>query len=324
MNAITGCARFFLPAFGCSVQEVSDINKQKFLAELAKLLTFMYEDDRQRALGAYSDMFEEAEDEQALLQALISPLRQAVEVARAYNSGKQTLSAESKPGENEDKNNNFMETIFRIRAEALSTQPVRKPVSEDQISLFDAPLELPEDLVVKGEEPAEEPGEAPEGEPVPEAEEEAEDPGPRSANYPEEAPAAEAPQAPAAPSIEAERPQSGKKVRKPRVFLLILYLLIAIPLTLVAVLVLLVPALLSLVAAVLCFAVAVLGVISAFGSFPKIANLLVALGAALILLAFGLIFLMLFIWLLGSAIGGLINGVITLGGKWCYKEVAVQ
>ena len=70
--------------------------------------------------------------------------------------------------------------------------------------------------------------------------------------------------------------------------------------------------------------VAVLAITSAFGSFPKIANLLVALGAALILLAVGLLFLMLFIWFLGGAIGGLIHGVITLGGKWCYKEVAAE
>ena len=82
--------------------------------------------------------------------------------------------------------------------------------------------------------------------------------------------------------------------------------------------------LLSLAAAILCVSVAVLGILSAFGSFPKIANLLVAFGAALILLAAGLVFLMLFIWFLGGAIGGLIHGVISLGKKWCYKEVAAE
>ncbi len=302
-----------------SVQEVSDINKQKFLAELAKLLTFMYEDDRQRALGAYNEMFEEAEDEQALLQALVSPLRQAVEVARAYNSGKQTLSAASKPGENEDKNDNFMETIYRIRSEAFSTQPVRAAVDEDQISLFDAPAEEAapeEEPPVEAEDAeAEVAGteEAPEEEAGAEDEDEDEIP---------DAPVKAAPAAPQAPAVDIGR--AGKPERKPRVFLLILFLLIAVPLTLIAVLVLLVPALVSLAAAALCFTVAVLGIISAFGSFPKIANLLVALGAALILIAFGLIFLMLFIWFLGGAIGGLINGVISLAGKWCYKEVADQ
>ena len=67
-----------------------------------------------------------------------------------------------------------------------------------------------------------------------------------------------------------------------------------------------------------------LGVTSALGSFPKIANLLVALGAALILLAVGLVFLMLFVWFLGGAVGGMINGLISLGGKCCYKEVPAE
>ena len=65
---------------------MTSINKQKFLAELGKLLTFMYEEDRQRAIELYSRMFEEADDERALLQSLVSPTRQAVIVARAYNS----------------------------------------------------------------------------------------------------------------------------------------------------------------------------------------------------------------------------------------------
>ena len=58
------------------------INKQRFLAELSKLLTFMYEEDRQTALAMYGRMFDEADDEQALLLELGSPTRQAVIVAR--------------------------------------------------------------------------------------------------------------------------------------------------------------------------------------------------------------------------------------------------
>ena len=45
---------------------------------------------------------------------------------------------------------------------------------------------------------------------------------------------------------------------------------------------------------------------------------------SLVLLAVGLLFTWLFIWFIGGAIAGLIRGVIRLGGKWCYKEVAVQ
>ena len=72
-----------------------------------------------------------------LLQALVSPLRQAVEVARAYNAGKQSLSTAAKPREGEEANDAFMDTIHRIRAEALEKQPAVQVVNENQISLFD-------------------------------------------------------------------------------------------------------------------------------------------------------------------------------------------
>ena len=50
------------------------INRQKFLAELSKLLTFMYEEDRQRALSMYERMFDITEDEQGLLDAYDTPV----------------------------------------------------------------------------------------------------------------------------------------------------------------------------------------------------------------------------------------------------------
>ena len=100
--------------------EVTPINKQKFLAELGKLLTFMYEEDRQRAMSLYSRMFEEAGDEHALIQALISPTRQAVVVARAYNSnlGRLSLSAATKAApEDRDQNGvpDYVQAIKGVR-----------------------------------------------------------------------------------------------------------------------------------------------------------------------------------------------------------------
>lgn len=318
-----------------SVQEVSTINKQKFLAELAKLLTFMYEDDRQKALGAYNEMFDEAEDEQMLLQALVSPLRQAVEVARAYNAGKQSLSTASKPREGEEANDAFMDTIHRIRADALKKQPAVQVVNENQISLFDAPEtpeqeEAPEQPEAAAEEPQAEEAAPAASENGSETAAEAE-PAPLETlneEKTEEAKAAEQtplPEpAPEPQAADPERKPAQKTVRKPRVPLLILYIILAIPLGLIGLVILLIPALVSLAAAIACITVAVLGVTSALGSFPKIANLLVALGAALILLAVGLVFLMLFVWFLGGAVGGMINGLISLGGKCCYKEVPAE
>ena len=358
-------------------------------------MTFMYEEDRQHALTAYSEMFEEAEDEQALLQALVSPLRQAVEVARAYNAGKPALNEANgkKPDTQEEEDDNhfaYLDTIYRIRAEALSHQPspAAEPVDKDQISLFDenspeeteetnaATLLTPTEAAAV-EAPVQAAGEAPgaavpdiigeagaQGDPVPVApqpEDESLDAAVEEIaavvdrvvdEQGEEASASDEPQAaadgsdadeageddadesgdePAAPVKNApapfhedipERLPVMKGVRKPRVPLLILYILLAVPLTLIGIVLLLVPALACLVAALSAGTLAVLTIIAALGSFPKLANLLVALGAALILLAFALLMLMLFIWLIGGAISGLVRGVIALGGKCCYKEVA--
>ncbi len=325
------------------------MNKQKFLAELAKLLTFMFEDDRQRALAAYTEMFEEAGNEQLLLQSLVSPLRQAVEVARAYNSGKHRLAPGQKRSAPEDSEHPdaFLEVIDRVRGDAMALQPSHESVDENQFSLFDAPAAPevnapeaePEEAPAEAEAAPEEATAEAETEAAPEetpAEAEAESepeetPAEAEAEAaPEEAPAAEAPAVPAAVPEEAPavlkappaRPAAKKTVRKPRVLLLIPYILIAAPLTLLAALLLLVPALASLGASAMSIISGILTISYAIGSFPTLANLLVVLGAALVLLALGLVFLMLFIWFLGGAIGGVIRGVIKLGRKWCWKEVA--
>ena len=54
--------------------EVIVIDIRKFLTELGKLLTFMYEEDRVTALSMFEEMFRTANDPVALLQMLGSPL----------------------------------------------------------------------------------------------------------------------------------------------------------------------------------------------------------------------------------------------------------
>lgn len=69
------------------------MNRQKFLAELAQLLSFMYEEDRRYALDMYERMFDIAEgSEQWLIQNLMSPTRQAVIIARSYDAKERKLS----------------------------------------------------------------------------------------------------------------------------------------------------------------------------------------------------------------------------------------
>ena len=117
------------------------INRQKFLAELGRLLTFMYEEDRQTALAMYNRMFDEAEDEQALIQYLVSPTRQAVVLARAYNAKERKLQVHSQSRDEyeqvSDEIPDFVLAINKLQEEVSALKITTSQVSEDQISLFD-------------------------------------------------------------------------------------------------------------------------------------------------------------------------------------------
>ena len=358
---------------------MTSINKQKFLAELGKLLTFMYEEDRQRAIELYSRMFEEADDERALLQSLVSPTRQAVIVARAYNSnlGRLSLNPTGKAApEDLDENGvpDYVQAIEGVREQAWAAQgipaarahreaePAEESESEEAESEEAESEEAESAEAESAEESAAEPAEKSESE-TPEAEsaesEEAEaaeeaESAEESAAEPQEAPAAEAEEETGEklegieyftmPEAGRETPVSEtgaalldensfnvnsdglkKTRRKPRVFLLILYILLAIPLTVCAVAVLLVPALLFLalsVAAIICGVVLVSTVISSIAALALLSDIMVMLGLALVLFALGLLFLWTAIWFVGGAIVGLVHGVAMLCDKWCYKEVS--
>ena len=422
---------------------MNTINKQKFLAELGKLLTFMYEEDRQTALAMYVKMFEDTEDEQALIQALVSPTRQAVIVARAYNAKMRKLQVEAQSREaaaervDDEATPDFILAINQVYQDAVHVKSAGTAPLENQYSLFEEDVfpEDAEDEEPVGEAEDEEPvGAAEDEEPVREAEDEesvgeaedeepieedeaeemeealaeaAEDEaeadagedeasvGPAAIEEPAEEPesseasaAAEAADAAAAaaplfaladageeavpdkdavdafledfslddellpldaeeegPAVdeaepemdripepetadeeEAEEisaePDSRGTVRKAKPLLLILYILLAIPITLVLVAILLVPTLLFLGLAACAIVAGAAFFVSAFSGFPVLADILIVLGAALITLAIGLLFLWVFIWFIGSVIVGLIRGVVSLGSRWCSKEVS--
>ena len=357
--------------------EVTSINKQKFLAELGKLLTFMYEEDRQRAMGLYSRMFEEAGDEQALIQALISPTRQAVVVARAYNSnlGRLSLNAETKAApEDRDENGvpDYVQAIEKVREQAWAAIGVpaaaeeaeeapaeageaeEAPAEVEEVEEAPAEVEEAEEAPAEAEEAEEAPAETEEVEEAPAETEEVEEAtteteeveeAPAEAEEVEEAPAAAEPDKSAHEGIEfftlpeegKETPQSDtlldentfnidsdalrKPRRKAKPFALILYILLAIPLTICAIAVLLVPAILFLALSVAAIICGVVLVSTAFKGFPVFADIMVVLGVSLVLFALGLLFLWTAIWFIGGAIVGVVHGVAVLCEKWCYKEV---
>lgn len=303
----------------------------------------MYEEDRQTALAMYNQLFDEVDDEQGLLQLLVSPTRQAVVIARSYNAKERKLQVHAQSREESDTASDgaapeFMGVIESIREEALSRQaPKTAEVSADQFSMFEDDFFAPTPETPAA--PAEAEPEAPTEEaaaPVTEAEVEA----PAEASPAEaaetEAEAAEAPaesdeddSAPIAIEEEDDEyddeyydDEEYEPVRKPRVFLLILYILLAVPVGLLGILLLIVPTLLFLVLAGLIITGGVMAVTSAFGSgIAVFADIMVIIGMAFILLALGLLALWIAVWLVGGVMVGLVRGLIHLGGKWCYKEV---
>ena len=336
--------------------EVTDINKQRFLVELSRLLTFMSEEDRQEALTLYEKMFDDTDDEQGLLQALVSPTRQAVIIARAYDANARKLQAYAKAQrktaahEAPEATPDFVLAILQVYEQAVplpvepkAPVPVPAPAEEepelntvdpDQLSLFED-----DDQSGEADETAP-PADGEEADDVQAADVSSSDlldevdvflssfsiadddlsaSGEESRSLP---PQEDTPDAGEPLPVPDEKEETPSGERRARPFLLILFILIAVPLTLAVTLVLLVPTLLSLVLA----AVSIVGgcavAVAAFSGFPVFADILIVLGCAIILLALGLLFLWLFIWFVGAVIGGLIRWVIQLGGKWCYKEVA--
>ena len=117
---------------------MSGINKQKFLTELGRLLTFMYEEDRDRALAMYSSLFDETDDETGLLQLMVSPTRQAVNLARAYDARErklQTMTQSRSEGQAEEEPA-FVRVIEQLRAQTAELGGPAGKVSADQMSLF--------------------------------------------------------------------------------------------------------------------------------------------------------------------------------------------
>ena len=183
----------------------------------------MYEEDRLRALELYSRMFEDAADESALIQSLLSPTRQAVVVARAYNAnlGKLSVTTETKAApEDRDENGipDYVQAIEAVRAAAFARQPApARETPEEPAPAEEAPEETEEPAPAEeASEETEEPAPAEEAseeteEPAPAEEEpeEAEEPAPAekaSEETEEPAPAEEAPEETEEPAPAAEAP----------------------------------------------------------------------------------------------------------------------
>lgn len=178
------------------------INRQQFMSELSKLLTFMFKEDRSEIIQQYNEMLDNAEDEQAMLESFGSPTRLAVAISRSYQRDERKLSvhADSKDGGS---------------GEAVKVKPViptqgkksSAPIVKPNEPAADAYVDIIEEI--RREKAAEEGieykpiffKEEPKPEPVaePEVEEPAEEPAEET-----EQPADEADEAPAAEAVAAD------------------------------------------------------------------------------------------------------------------------
>ena len=76
------------------------------MAELSKLLAFMFKEDKEDILAQYNKMLDESDDEQTLLESFGSPTKLAVTISRTYKRSERKLaveadSKEDKPAETE-------------------------------------------------------------------------------------------------------------------------------------------------------------------------------------------------------------------------------
>lgn len=291
----------------------------------------MCEEDRKTALGMYSEIFDRAADQEGLAKAFSSPTRQAVVIARSYDAKarKQQLADAEAYGIDDEEIPEFVEAIERsfedIGAERFfEPAPAEEPIpAQPEYPAVPAAV-VPEEPAF--EEPAaEQPGTGMDGvdafladlhinelEGAPQ-----ESPAETAEEFVIEEPEKELP-------FDEELFEDSETTLKVQPGLLVVFLLFAIPLGLVAIV-------LMLALAALCLGLAagagVLGVFAVTAAFHSgldiIADILIALGVAVVLFAIAVLFLWTAIWFCAGAIPGIIRGIKELGEKWCCKEVAV-
>ena len=368
------------------------INRQQYMSELSKLLTFMFKEDRSEILKQYNDMLDNADDEQALLESFGSPTRLAVAISRNYQRDECKLSvhADSKDGDKnegskvrpviptpakndsqpvlkprEPDESSYIDIIEEIRREKAAEEGIeykpiffkdeKKPEPEPEPGVGEAPVEeletspeapveqaqeMPKEETDKeeasaqetegAEETADEAAEAPE-----EPEEAAEEETPAEETSAEEAPVEAAPAEEAEetdivveieelPADAAEEEREVRTVKKTRIFPLILYVIVSVPIGLVLLL-------LMLGIELSIFGVGLLGLkvgfellAFTFSGMQVFADVLICLGVTLGVLALGVLVTWLGIWLIIVSVPGLIRGIIKLGKKLCVKEVEID
>ena len=277
------------------------IDRQKYVAELGKLLSGMAPQDREAVLRGVNARFDEEGDDAAVIASLGSPTFAAVSVLRGYTPPEEGAS-DSVP----------MPEPRRTRPEPKPVEP--EPI-EPETAEEPAEAEAPEDAVGPAEEPEEpdepeEPGTEAEGPEEPAESDEAEEP-------------EEAEENPDLPPFWVGPPELPKPP-KAKVGLLILYIILGVAVGLPLTVLFACVALGIFGCGGALIAAAALLVSFCFLGMGVVADILLLAGAALVLAALGLLLLFFAVWFFIRCVVGFVNLILRKGREWCYDHGEVD
>ena len=320
------------------------------MAEISSLLGLITDDNTRQALIAQMEnMFDNAPDEERLIQEIGNPTKVAVALIRYADSGKITPAAAPvvapeqvqpkrapQPRPRAEQYRPAAATAAQTPASAMSFQgipeePAAAPVLDGQFSFDEQPEEgyydeQPTDDGYYDEQPAGDDGyydEQPAGDDGYYDEQPAGDDG-----YYDEQPAGDDDYDDPNYATDGEEGYydeayyEDEPAYKTNVFLAVLYTLGAIVIGVPVLAVLLVLDLAVLAIGVACGAGGVGLIATAFIGLPMVADMLILLGGGAAVIAIALVVIWLAIWLFIRMVIGWVRLLVRLGKRWCRKEIA--
>ena len=298
------------------------------MAEISSLLGLITDDNTRQALIAQMEnMFDNAPDEERLIQEIGNPTKVAVALIRYADSGKITPAAAPVVAPEQVQPRRAPQP--RPRAEQyrpIAPQPAPQPAYADQAA-EDAYDEQPAAPVLDGQfsfdvQPADDGyyDEQP-------ADDGYYDEQPADDGYYDEQPADdgyydEQPGEEYGEEYDEEYYDDYEPEYKTNVFLAILYTLGAIIVGVPVFAVLLVLDLAVLAIGAACGAAGVSLIMTAFIGLPVVADMLILLGGGAAVIAIALVVIWLAVWLFIRMVIGWVRLLVRLGKRWCRKEIA--
>ncbi len=304
------------------------------MAEISSLLGLITDDNTRQALIAQMEnMFDNAPDEERLIQEIGNPTKVAVALIRYADSGKVTPAAAPVVAPEQVQPKRAPRP--RPRAEQyrpIAPQPAPQPAYADRAA-EDAYDEQPAAPVLDGQFSFDEQPE--EGYYDEQPEEGYYDEQPTDDGYYDEQPADdgyydEQPEGDYDPNYATDGEEGyydeayyeDEPAYRTNVFLAILYTLGAIVVGVPVLVVLLVLDLAVLAVGAACGALGVGLIATAFIGLPMVADMLILLGGGAAVIAIALVVIWLAIWLFIRMVIGWVRLLVRTGKRWCRKEIA--